>query len=34
MSELSFGAFVIRAGFVSQTRNGRDFHANTGAKRA
>jgi sulfite reductase (NADPH) hemoprotein beta-component len=29
-----FGAFVIRAGFVARTGNGRDFHANTGAKRA
>jgi len=29
-----FGAFTIRAGFVAQTGNGRDFHANTGAKRA
>jgi len=29
-----FGDFVIRAGFVTLTRNGRDFHANVGAKRA
>ena len=29
-----FGDFVIRAGFVTRTRNGRDFHANVGAKRA
>jgi sulfite reductase (NADPH) hemoprotein beta-component len=29
-----FGEFVIRAGFVARTGNGRDFHANTGAKRA
>lgn len=29
-----FGDFVIRAGFAAQTGNGRDFHANTGAKRA
>ena len=29
-----FGDFVIRAGFVAQTGNGRDFHANTGARRA
>jgi sulfite reductase (NADPH) hemoprotein beta-component len=29
-----FGEFVIRAGFVAKTGNGRDFHANTGAKRA
>jgi sulfite reductase (NADPH) hemoprotein beta-component len=29
-----FGAFVIRAGFVAQTGNGADFHANVGAKRA
>ena len=29
-----FGDFAIRAGFVAQTGNGRDFHANTGAKRA
>ena len=28
-----FGDFVIRAGFVAATSNGRDFHANTGAKR-
>ena len=28
------GDFVIRAGFVAATRNGRDFHENTGAKRA
>src|SRR4051794_2121614 len=27
-----FGDFVIRAGFVTRTRNGRDFHANVGAK--
>ena len=26
-----FSAFVIRAGFVAATTNGRDFHANTGA---
>jgi sulfite reductase (NADPH) hemoprotein beta-component len=29
-----FGDFVIRAGFVAATGNGRDFHANAGAKRA
>jgi sulfite reductase (NADPH) hemoprotein beta-component len=29
-----FGDFVIRAGFVAATANGRDFHANTGGKRA
>jgi sulfite reductase (NADPH) hemoprotein beta-component len=29
-----FGEFVIRAGFVAKTGNGRDFHANTGANRA
>jgi sulfite reductase (NADPH) hemoprotein beta-component len=29
-----FGEFVIRAGFVARTANGRDFHATTGAKRA
>jgi sulfite reductase (NADPH) hemoprotein beta-component len=29
-----FGDFVIRAGFVTRTGNGRDFHANVGAKRA
>jgi sulfite reductase (NADPH) hemoprotein beta-component len=29
-----FGDFVIRAGFVAQTGNGRDFHANVGARRA
>jgi sulfite reductase (NADPH) hemoprotein beta-component len=28
-----FSEFVIRAGFVALTSNGRDFHANTGAKR-
>jgi sulfite reductase (NADPH) hemoprotein beta-component len=28
-----FGDFVIRAGFVTRTHNGRDFHANVGAKR-
>ncbi|MEA2989471.1 MAG: sulfite reductase hemoprotein beta-component, partial [Alphaproteobacteria bacterium] len=28
-----FSAFVIRAGFVAQTGNGRDFHANVGAQR-
>ena len=28
-----FGDFTIRAGFVAATSNGRDFHANTGAKR-
>ena len=29
-----FGDFVIRAGFVAATGNGRDFHANTGPQRA
>jgi sulfite reductase (NADPH) hemoprotein beta-component len=29
-----FGTFLIRAGFVAETGNGRDFHANTGEKRA
>jgi sulfite reductase (NADPH) hemoprotein beta-component len=29
-----FGQFLIRAGFVAPTANGRDFHANTGAARA
>ncbi|TMJ03974.1 MAG: NADPH-dependent assimilatory sulfite reductase hemoprotein subunit [Alphaproteobacteria bacterium] len=29
-----FGAFVIRAGFVARTENGRDFHADSGARRA
>ncbi len=29
-----FGAFVIRAGFVAASRNGRDFHANSGSRRA
>ncbi len=29
-----FGDFVIRAGFVAPTRNSRDFHDNTGARRA
>jgi sulfite reductase (NADPH) hemoprotein beta-component len=28
-----FGEFVIRAGFVARTGNGRDFHADTGARR-
>src|SRR5215831_13872781 len=28
-----FGDYVIRAGFVAATTNGRDFHANAGAKR-
>jgi sulfite reductase (NADPH) hemoprotein beta-component len=28
-----FGEFVIRAGFVAATGNGRDFHANSGALR-
>jgi sulfite reductase (NADPH) hemoprotein beta-component len=29
-----FGEFVIRAGFVAKTTNGRDFHADTGPQRA
>jgi sulfite reductase (NADPH) hemoprotein beta-component len=29
-----FGEFTIRAGFVAQTGNGRDFHANVGKGRA
>jgi sulfite reductase (NADPH) hemoprotein beta-component len=29
-----FSAFVIRAGYVASTGNGRDFHANTGPRRA
>jgi sulfite reductase (NADPH) hemoprotein beta-component len=29
-----FGDFVIRAGFVAKTGNGRDFHANAGSRRA
>jgi sulfite reductase (NADPH) hemoprotein beta-component len=29
-----FGQFVIRAGFVAETLNGRDFHNDTGPKRA
>ena len=29
-----FGDFTIRAGFVAATGNGRDFHANVGAKTA
>jgi sulfite reductase (NADPH) hemoprotein beta-component len=29
-----FSAFVIRAGFVAATKNGLDFHTNTGPKRA
>jgi sulfite reductase (NADPH) hemoprotein beta-component len=28
-----FGDFAIRAGFVAETGNGRDFHANTGEQR-
>jgi sulfite reductase (NADPH) hemoprotein beta-component len=28
-----FGDFVIRAGFLARTGNGRDFHANVGARR-
>jgi sulfite reductase (NADPH) hemoprotein beta-component len=28
-----FGAFVIRAGFVGQTKNGTDFHSHTGDRR-
>ena len=28
-----FGEFVIRAGFVARSGNGRDFHADVGAKR-
>jgi sulfite reductase (NADPH) hemoprotein beta-component len=29
-----FGDFAIRAGFVAPTKNGRDFHANVGARRS
>jgi sulfite reductase (NADPH) hemoprotein beta-component len=29
-----FGDFVIRAGFVAPTKNGRDFHVNVGARRS
>ena len=29
-----FGDYVVRAGFVAATTNGRDFHANTGRGRA
>ena len=29
-----FGDFVIRAGFVAASSNGRDFHANVGTRRA
>jgi sulfite reductase (NADPH) hemoprotein beta-component len=29
-----FGAFLIRAGYVAQTVNGRDFHADSGPQRA
>ena len=29
-----FGEFSIRAGYVAQTSNGRDFHANTGDRRS
>jgi sulfite reductase (NADPH) hemoprotein beta-component len=28
-----FGDFVIRAGFIAASGNGRDFHTNTGSKR-
>jgi sulfite reductase (NADPH) hemoprotein beta-component len=28
-----FGDFVLRAGFVARTKNGRDFHADTGDRR-
>ena len=28
-----FGDYVIRAGFVAATMNGRDFHQGTGARR-
>lgn len=28
-----FGAFLIRAGYVAQTNNGRDFHADAGPQR-
>jgi sulfite reductase (NADPH) hemoprotein beta-component len=28
-----FGDYVIRAGFISASGNGRDFHHVTGAKR-
>ena len=29
-----FGDFVIRAGYVAATTSGRDFHTNTGPRRA
>lgn len=29
-----FGEFAVRAGFVAETSNGRDFHANAGARRS
>ena len=29
----SFSEFLLRAGYVAPTSNGRDFHANTGPKR-
>jgi len=29
-----FGDFVIRAGFVAASGNGREFHASTGARKA
>jgi sulfite reductase (NADPH) hemoprotein beta-component len=32
--EERFSAFVIRAGYVAQTSNGRDFHNNVGPQRA
>jgi sulfite reductase (NADPH) hemoprotein beta-component len=28
-----FGDFTIRAGFIAASGNGRDFHADTGARR-
>jgi sulfite reductase (NADPH) hemoprotein beta-component len=29
-----FSAFVVRAGFIAPTKNGRDFHENTGPRRS
>jgi sulfite reductase (NADPH) hemoprotein beta-component len=29
-----FGDYVIRAGFIAATANGRDFHKDTGARRS
>jgi sulfite reductase (NADPH) hemoprotein beta-component len=33
LADERFGDFVIRAGYVAATSNGRDFHENTGPRR-